>query len=78
MVETMPLNVSKVSHEKHDSVVLPDFPAFDRPLAEHWPLDISWSEAIRQLAPMRDYYMTHFDSAEQRLADKNPEPFVLD
>lgn len=43
-----------------------------------WPLAISWSEAIRQLAPFRDYYMEHFDSPEKRLAEKNPEPFVVD
>jgi len=57
---------------------LPDFPVFDQPMVEPWPLALSWSQAMRQLAPFRDYYMEHFDSAEQRLADKNPEPFVLD
>ena len=57
---------------------LPDFPVFDRPMVEHWPLAISWSDAIRELAPFRDHYMLHFDTPEGRLADKNPEPFVLD
>lgn len=61
-----------------DSIDLPDFPVFDQPMIEHWPLEASWIEAVKQLAPFRDHYMAHFDSAEQRLADKNPEPFVLD
>lgn len=73
----MPLPVSKLS-EMSDPLDLPDFPVFDRPMVEHWPMSISWVDAIRQLAPFRDHYMKHFDSAEQRLAEKNPEPFVLD
>jgi len=56
---------------------LPDFPVFDQPMIEPWPLKISWSDAIRQMAPLRDHYMRHFDSPERRLADKNPKPFEL-
>lgn len=78
MVEKMPLLASKVSREGIDLASLPDFPVFDQPMAEHWPLNISWVNAIRQLAPFRDHYMQTFDSPELRFRDKNPEPFVLD
>lgn len=51
---------------------------FDEPIVEPWPLAISWSDAMRQLALFRDDYMQHFDSPDKRLADKNPVPFTLD
>ena len=57
---------------------LPDFPVFDRPMVEPWPMAMSWSDAVRQMAPLRDHYMQHHDSPEKRFADKNPEPFILD
>ena len=38
---------------------------------------MSWSDAVRNFTPLRDYYMRHFDSPEQRLRDKNPQPFRL-
>jgi hypothetical protein len=56
---------------------LPDFPVFDKPMVEPWPLALSWSDAVRQMAPLRDYSMRHFDSPERRFADKNPRPFEL-
>jgi hypothetical protein len=52
-------------------------PDFYQPLAEHWPLKMSWSQAMRHFEPMRRRYMREFDSPEKRLLDKNPEPFVL-
>jgi hypothetical protein len=54
-----------------------DLPVFTEPMKEHWPLNVSWAEAVRSMAPFRDYYMRHFYSAEQRLRDKNPEPFRM-
>jgi hypothetical protein len=57
---------------------LPVFPVFTEPMREHSPVKMSWAEAIRYFAPMRDYYMRHHDSPERRLANKNPERFRLD
>ena len=57
---------------------LPTLPDFDRPMLEPWPLEISWSDAVRTFNPFREYYMEHFDSPERRFRDKNPEPFRLD
>jgi hypothetical protein len=54
-----------------------DLPAFDVPQVEHWPLAMSWSDAMRHFAEARDRYMREQDSAERRLRDKNPEPFRL-
>lgn len=53
---------------------LPDFEARQ---VEHWPSKMSWSDAIRAFAPARERYMREFDSPQQRLRDKNPEPFRL-
>ncbi len=52
-------------------------PVFDQPLVERWPMKISWENAVRSFASSRDHYMQHFDSAEQRARDKNPQRFSL-
>jgi hypothetical protein len=52
-------------------------PLFDQPQIEPWPLNMSWEDAMRSFAPLREYYMHHFDSAENRLRQKNPERFSL-
>ena len=52
-------------------------PAFEEPMVEHWPLAMSWGDAIRHFAPFREHYMRNFDSPEKRWRDKNPEPFRL-
>ena len=54
-----------------------NLPEFDVPQAEHWPSKMSWSEAMHAFAATRARYMREFDSPEQRLRDKNPEPFRL-
>jgi hypothetical protein len=54
-----------------------NLPEFEAPQVEHWPSKMSWSEAIRAFAPARERYMREFDSPQQRLLDKNPEPFRL-
>jgi hypothetical protein len=38
---------------------------------------MSWSEAMHAFAAERARYMREFDSPQQRLLDKNPEPFRL-
>ena len=79
MVESMLSRVSKdLPAEAARPSNLPDFPIFEEAPREHWPLAMSWAEAARCFAPLRDHYMANHDSAEARLADKNPEPFVLD
>ena len=54
-----------------------NLPEFDAPQVEHWPSKMSWSDAMRAFAPGRARYMREFDSPQQRLRDKNPEPFRL-
>lgn len=58
-------------------VELPEFPVFDLPQIEPWPINISWSEAVAQMAPFRQAGML-YDDVGWRFRDKNPEPFVLD
>jgi hypothetical protein len=54
-----------------------NLPKFDAPQVEHWPSKMSWSAAMRAFAPARARYMREFDSPQQRVLDKNPEPFRL-
>jgi hypothetical protein len=54
-----------------------NLPAFEAAQVEHWPSKMSWSEAMRIFAPARARYMREFDSPQQRIRDKNPEPFRL-
>lgn len=54
-----------------------DLPACDEPMREHWPLEMTWSDAMEHFAPARERYMRGFDSPEQRLRAKNPERFRL-
>lgn len=72
----MPSTESKNSQPADSG--LPGFPTFDQPMIEAWPLAMSWPDAVRQMAPFRDYNIKRYDTAERRFADKNPEPFVLD
>jgi hypothetical protein len=75
MVETMHSQELSPSSTELD---LPDLPEFPSGMRESWPLEISWSAAVHQMAPFRNHYMLHHDSPEQRFSDKNPAPFVLD
>jgi hypothetical protein len=69
---------SKVSRTKSKTLASDlRLPIFDEPPIEPWPLKMSWEEAIRTFAPLREYYMQHFDSQEKRARDKNPERFSL-
>jgi hypothetical protein len=54
-----------------------NLPKFDTPQVEHWPSKMSWSDAMRIFAPARARYMREFDSPQQRVRDKNPEPLRL-
>jgi hypothetical protein len=54
-----------------------NLPEFEAAQVEHWPSKMSWSEAMRVFAPARARYMQEFDSPQQRIRDKNPEPFRL-
>ena len=78
MVVKMPSAESKASRAKSNRLACDlRLPVFDRPLIEPWPMKISWEDAMRSFASMREHYMRHFDSPEQRLRDKNPERFSL-
>lgn len=73
------LEKSAISARSNDDAACNlELPVFDAPLADHWPLRMSWSDAMRALAPFREYYMHKFDSPEQRLRARNPQPFRLD
>lgn len=54
-----------------------NLPEFEAPQMEHWPSKMSWSDAMRIFAPGRARYMREFDSPQQRVRDKNPDPFRL-
>jgi hypothetical protein len=54
-----------------------NLPEFEAPQVEHWPSKMSWSAAMLAFAPARARYMREFDSPQQRVLDKNPEPFRL-
>ena len=54
-----------------------NLPVFSEPQREHWPSTMSWADAMRVFAPMRENYMRHFDSPEARLREKNPKRFRL-
>ena len=54
-----------------------NLPEFEARQVEHWPSKMSWSEAMRIFEPARVRYMREFDSPQQRVRDKNPEPFRL-
>ena len=78
MVEKMRLIKSTVPDMSNNDTALDiELPVFDTAPAEHWPLQMSWSDAVRAFAPYRDYYMRRFDSPERRLRARNPEPFKL-
>jgi len=78
MVVKMRWPGSKVSQTKSNSLATDlRLPVFDQPLVEPWPLEISWEEAMRSFASLREYYMQHFDTPEKRARDKNPERFSL-
>jgi len=69
---------SKASPESSDGLSCNlRLPVFDQPLIEPWPMKMSWEEAMRNFAPLRDHYMQHFDSPEKRSRDKNPRRFSL-
>jgi hypothetical protein len=72
-------NESVTSVSRTNSALALDLtlPVFQQPQMEHWPLLMSCSDAMRHFAINRKYYMQHHDSPEQRLRDKNPEPFRL-
>jgi hypothetical protein len=54
-----------------------NLPEFTARQVEHWPLKMSWSDAMRLFAPARERYLREFDSAEARWRDKNPARFRL-
>ena len=55
-----------------------ELPVFDKPQIEWWPSKMTWDEAMRAFDPQRKEYMRTHYSAENRLRDKNPEPFRMD
>jgi hypothetical protein len=74
----MPSPKSKVSRAKSNSLATDlRLPVFDQPQIEHWPMKMSWEDAMRNFAPLREHYMCEFDLPEKRLRDKNPERFSL-
>ena len=44
-----------------------NLPEFEAPQLEHWPSQMSWSDAMRIFAPARARYMREFDSPPFRL-----------
>lgn len=54
-----------------------NLPVFEVPHLAPPTLSLSWEQVMEETRAVREHYMTHHDSPERRLADKNPEPFVL-
>ena len=78
MVAKVRLRKSKASPENSNDLSCNlRLPVFDQPLIEPWPMKMSWEEATRSFAPLRDHYMQHFDSPEKSSRDKNPHRFSL-
>ena len=78
MVVKMRSPESKLSHGNSNTLATDlRLPVFDEPLIEPWPLKMSWEDAVRSFAPLREHYMRHFDSPDKRFRDKNPERFCL-
>jgi hypothetical protein len=66
---------------KSDAAKPSDFfnlPVFDKPQIERWPLDMTWDQAMRAFDAQRKEHMRTHYSSEDRLRDKNPEPFRMD
>lgn len=78
MVERMHSGESNVSRTNGKRLAIDlRLPIFDKALVEPWPLNMSWEDAMRSFAPLREYYMRRFDSPEKRLRQKNPGRFSL-
>lgn len=79
MVMKRRLNESAISMSNNDSRLALDLnlPAFEMRQIEHWPSQMSWSDAMRHFAAARERYMREFDCPEQRLRDKNISQFRL-
>jgi hypothetical protein len=55
-----------------------DLPVFEKPQIEWWPSKMTWDDAMRAFdAQRKEYTRTHY-SPEDRLRDKNPEPFRME
>lgn len=54
-----------------------ELPVFTERQREHWPLPMSWAQAMRHFAGARADYMRDFDSPDARLRSKNRAPFEL-
>ena len=54
-----------------------ELPVFEEPQIERWPANITWDQAMRAFDAQRKQYMITHYSAEERLRDKNPEPFRM-
>jgi hypothetical protein len=68
---------SNSAADRSDLAIDLNLPEFEAPQLEHWPSRMSWSDAMRIFAPARARYMREFDSPQQRILNKNPEPFRL-
>ncbi len=54
-----------------------NFPVFDVPQKEHWPMFRPLEWIMDEMEPQRRLYMERYDTPEKRLRTKNPEPFRL-
>ena len=54
-----------------------NLPVFDSPPRDHSAWKMTWEQVMAETEPMRQFYMTHYDSPEKRLRNKNPAPFRM-
>jgi len=66
---------------KSDAAKPSDFfnlPVFEEPQIEWRSGNCSWEAVMRETESVRRYYLENYDTPENRLRDKNPEPFRMD
>jgi hypothetical protein len=54
-----------------------NLPVFDVPQMDPPGEPMPWARVMEETRAVREHYMKHHDSPERRLADKNPQRFVL-
>jgi len=59
------------------STTILNLPVFDSPTRKRRLPKMTWEEVTFQTELQRQFYLSHFDSPERRLRDKNPVPFRM-
>ncbi len=78
MVAKMDLPESETSRVNETPLAIDlNLPVFTEPMLEHWPSKTTWADAMRWFDRLNASVPHAKPSPEERLRDKNPEPFRL-